>query len=60
MPRRLILPELRRTLSLCWPRALPSSNAAEAVAAILREIVAARIAQGGPLAPPPAVGPRGQ
>lgn len=57
VPHRLILPELRRTLSLCWPRALPSSNAAEAVAAILREIVAARIAQGGSLAPPPVSGP---
>lgn len=51
--RRLILPELRRTLSLCWPRALPRSNAAEAVAEILREIVSVRIAQGGSLAPPP-------
>ena len=55
--RRLILPELRRTLSLCWPRALPRSNAAEAVAEILREIVAARIAQGGSLAPPPSPPP---
>lgn len=52
--RRLILPELRRTLSLCWPRALPRSNAAEAVAEVLREIVAQRIGQGGSLAPPPA------
>ncbi|SDD75003.1 transcriptional regulator, LysR family [Cupriavidus sp. YR651] len=50
--RRRILPELRRTLSLCWPRALPRSNAAEAVAEILREIVADRIALGGSLAPP--------
>ncbi|WP_454766908.1 LysR substrate-binding domain-containing protein [Cupriavidus campinensis] len=53
MARHLILPELRRTLSLCWPRALPRSNAAEAVAEILREIVAQRIAEGGSLAPPP-------
>ncbi|MDF3839797.1 LysR substrate-binding domain-containing protein [Cupriavidus basilensis] len=53
MPTRLILPELRRTLSLCWPRALPRTRAAEAVAEILREIVAARIAQGGSLKPAP-------
>jgi len=50
MPRRRITPELRRTLSLCWPRALPRSNAAEAVAEILREIVAAKIAEGQSLA----------
>jgi len=53
VPCRLILPELRRTLSLCWPRALPRTHAAEAVAEILRELVAARIAQGGSLKPPP-------
>lgn len=53
VPRRRIVPELRRTLSLCWPRALPRSNAAEAVADVLREIVEARIAAGGSLAPPP-------
>lgn len=53
MPTRLILPELRRTLSLCWPRALPRTRAAEAVADILREIVGARIAQGGSLKPVP-------
>ena len=51
VPRRLIVPELRRTLSLCWPRALPRSNAAEAVADVLREIVGERIALGGSLAP---------
>ncbi|AZG15846.1 LysR substrate-binding domain-containing protein [Cupriavidus pauculus] len=50
MPRRRITPELRRTLSLCWPRALPRSHAAEAVADILREIVAEKIASGGSLA----------
>ena len=55
MPTRLILPELRRTLSLCWPRALPRTRAAEAVAEILREIVDARIAQGGSLKPAPGV-----
>ncbi|MGO4330859.1 LysR substrate-binding domain-containing protein [Cupriavidus sp. 2TAF22] len=49
MPTRLIVPELRRTLSLCWPRALPRTRAAQAVAEILREIVDARIAQGGSL-----------
>ncbi len=52
VPRRRIVPELRRTLSLCWPRALPRSNAAEAVAEMLREIVSERIAAGGSLAPP--------
>jgi LysR family nitrogen assimilation transcriptional regulator len=52
VPRRLIVPELRRTLSLCWPRALPRSNAAEAVAEVLREIVTERIALGESLAPP--------
>lgn len=57
MPRRLILPELRRTLSLCWPRALPRTAAAEAVADILREIVAGRIAQGGSLKPAPPLRP---
>jgi LysR family nitrogen assimilation transcriptional regulator len=36
---------------LCWPRALPRSNAAEAVADVLREIVGERIALGGSLAP---------
>lgn len=50
VPRRRIVPELRRTLSLCWPRALPRSNAAEAVAEVLREIVNERIAAGGSLA----------
>ncbi|AOZ10394.1 LysR substrate-binding domain-containing protein [Cupriavidus malaysiensis] len=54
VPRRLIVPELRRTLSLCWPRALPRTHAAEAVAEILRELVAARIAEGGSLKRPPA------
>jgi LysR family transcriptional regulator, nitrogen assimilation regulatory protein len=53
VPRRRIMPELRRTLSLCWPRALPRSNAAEAVAEVLREIVAEKIAAGGSLAAPP-------
>jgi LysR family nitrogen assimilation transcriptional regulator len=57
MPRRLILPELRRTLSLCWPRALPRTASAEAVADILREIVAARIAEGGSLKPAPPLRP---
>lgn len=57
MPRRLIVPELRRTLSLCWPRALPRTAAAEAVADILREIVAARIAEGGSLKAPPPLRP---
>ncbi|KAI3593743.1 Transcriptional regulator, LysR family [Cupriavidus sp. U2] len=52
VPRRRIVPELRRTLSLCWPRALPRSNAAEAVADVLRDIVKERIAEGGSLAPP--------
>lgn len=50
VPRRKIVPELRRTLSLCWPRALPRSNAAEAVADVLRDIVNERIAEGGSLA----------
>jgi LysR family nitrogen assimilation transcriptional regulator len=57
VPRHLIVPELRRTLSLCWPRALPRTSAAEAVAEVLRELVAERIAAGGslkPLIPPPA------
>jgi len=58
VPRHLIVPELRRTLSLCWPRALPRTSAAEAVAEVLRELVAERIAVGGslkpPLIPPPA------
>jgi len=58
VPRHLIVPELRRTLSLCWPRALPRTSAAEAVAEGLRELVAERIAAGGalkpPLIPPPA------
>ncbi len=49
LPTRLILPELDRTLSLCWPRALPRTAAAEAVAEALREIVAAKIAEGGSL-----------
>jgi len=57
MPRRLIVPELRRTLSLCSPRALPRTAAAEAVADVLREIVAARIAEGGSLKPPPPLRP---
>ncbi|MBO4119532.1 LysR family transcriptional regulator [Cupriavidus gilardii] len=51
LPTRLILPELDRTLSLCWPRALPRTAAAEAVAEALREIVAAKIAEGGSLKP---------
>ena len=58
VPRHLIVPELRRTLSLCWPRALPRTSAAEAVAEVLRELVAERLAAGGslkpPLIPPPA------
>ncbi|MGY2485276.1 LysR substrate-binding domain-containing protein [Cupriavidus sp. CP313] len=57
VPRHLIVPELRRTLSLCWPRALPRTSAAEAVAEVLRELVAERIAAGGSLKsliPPPA------
>lgn len=54
VPRHLIMPELRRTLSLCWPRALPRTSAAEAVAEVLRELVAGRIAAGGSLKPPPA------
>ena len=57
VPRHLIVPELRRTLSLCWPRALPRTSAAEAVAEVLRELVTERIAAGGslkPLIPPPA------
>ncbi|RDK08687.1 LysR substrate-binding domain-containing protein [Cupriavidus lacunae] len=53
VPRHLIVPELRRTLSLCWPRALPRTSAAEAVAEVLRELVAGRIAAGGSLKPPP-------
>ncbi|AQV98733.1 LysR family transcriptional regulator [Cupriavidus necator] len=52
VPRHLIVPELRRTLSLCWPRALPRTSAAEAVAEVLRELVAGRIAAGGSLKPP--------
>jgi len=52
LPTRLILPELGRTLSLCWPRALPRTAAAEAVAEALREIVAAKIAEGGSLKAP--------
>jgi len=51
LPTRLILPELGRTLSLCWPRALPRTAAADAVAEALREIVAAKIAEGGSLKP---------
>ncbi|WP_427305980.1 LysR substrate-binding domain-containing protein [Cupriavidus sp. H39] len=53
VPRHLIVPELRRTLSLCWPRALPRTSAAEAVAEVLRELVAGRIAADGSLKPPP-------
>lgn len=49
LPVRLIQPELKRVLSLCWPRALPRTSAAEAVADTLREIVSAKVAQGGSL-----------
>lgn len=49
LPVRLIQPELKRVLSLCWPRALPRTSAAEAVADTLREIVATKVAQGGSL-----------
>lgn len=51
LPIRLIVPELNRTLSLCWPRALPRTTAAEAVADALRGIVAGRIAEAGSLKP---------
>lgn len=46
---RLIVPELHRTLSLCWPRALPRTPAAEAVAELVRDIVARQVASGGTL-----------
>lgn len=49
LPIRLIVPELDRMLSLCWPRALPRTNAAEAVAETLRAIVADKVAEGGSL-----------
>ncbi|MGK0567267.1 LysR substrate-binding domain-containing protein [Bordetella bronchiseptica] len=44
-----ITPEIRRTLSLCWPRSGPRTPAAQAVEAILREIVAERLGEDGTL-----------
>jgi LysR family transcriptional regulator, nitrogen assimilation regulatory protein len=38
-----ITPDIRRTLSLCWPRSVPRTPAANAIEKLLREIVASRL-----------------
>jgi LysR family nitrogen assimilation transcriptional regulator len=51
-PSWRIAPEIWRTLSLCWPRSVPRTPAANAVEKLLREIVALRFDAHGILSPP--------
>jgi LysR family nitrogen assimilation transcriptional regulator len=49
IPSWRITPDIRRTLSLCWPRSSPRTPAAAAVEKLLREIVAERLGPDGTL-----------
>lgn len=49
IPCRPISPDIRRTLSLCWPRSGPRTPAAAAVEKLLREIAAGQTGADGTL-----------
>jgi LysR family nitrogen assimilation transcriptional regulator len=46
-PRWRITPDIRRTLSLCWPRSVPRTPAANTIEKLLREIVSSRLGNEG-------------
>lgn len=52
IPSWRIAPDIRRTLSLCWPRSAPRTPAAAAVEKLLREIVAKQLNADGTLRAP--------
>jgi LysR family nitrogen assimilation transcriptional regulator len=49
IPSWRITPDIRRTLSLCWPRSSPRTPAATAVEKLLREVVTERLGADGTL-----------
>lgn len=52
IPGWRITPDIRRTLSLCWPRSTPRTPAATAVEKVLRKIVVERLDADGTLPAP--------